>query len=331
MVAGLGAILGGGGGGSIIGGLGSAIGNIAILAGAAGDGGEDTLKKMVRLWQKLETPDYDMRDLDPEELKIVAEFFPNVYEAAIPDEVKTVADSPEIRDAQTRGLAHIERVAREGLPLAERLSAQRQGRALAAESSRVQGGIVRGLQERGRAGGGTELQARLAGSQQAGEVAGAMGSDLMARAEQNRIQAAQDMVNAATGIRGQDIALRQSNASMINRFNEFVSQAMNQARQYGAGAQERAQAYNVGTRQGIDDQNVSTRNYFAERNQNNRNQLLGQGYQDELARLGGLSSALGQQAQGEYAEQAARAQALRSIGQSGGQAAGGAYDWYNRR
>jgi len=324
MVLGLGG--GGGGGAGLLGGIGGTIGSIAILAGAAGDGGEDTIKKMVKLWEKLETPEYDMRDLDPEELKMVAEFFPNIYEAAVPNEAKTAADSPEIRDAQTRGLAHLERVASEGLPLGERLSAQRQGRELSRESSRIQKGIGRGFQERGRGGGGMELQGRMAGSQQASEVAGELGANLATEAERNRVQGAQAMMDAATGVRGQDIALRQSNAGAINRFNEFVSNAMNQSRAYGAGASERAQAYNVGTRQGLDDQNVGTRNYFAQRNQDNRNRLLGQGYQDEISRLTGLSNALGQQAQGEYAEQAMRAQALRGIGSGGGQAAGAQVD-----
>src|SRR5689334_18553542 len=120
--------------GSSIGqGLGGAIGGIAILAGAGGKGGLDEYKKAAAVWEKLKTTNFDFSTLQFPELQLVAEMMPDIYEAIVPAEVKQAADSPEMRAAQQRGLAHLEAAAVEGLPLTERVAAQDAGRSMARE------------------------------------------------------------------------------------------------------------------------------------------------------------------------------------------------------
>lgn len=262
---------------------------------------------------------------------MVAEMFPNFYQAHVPDSVKQASDSPALRSAQVRGLEKIDAVAREGLPLGERLAAQEAGRSLSRESGRVQGGITRNLQERGRAGGGTELQARLAGSQQASEQARGFGSDLAQYGVNNRLQAAQDLISGGGAIRGQDVALSGRNADTVNRFNQFISQMKTGANADNARASERSQGYNIGTRQDTANSNVGLRNAFNTRNQEYLNSMTTQSFQDKLARLNGLSGAYSGLAQGQYAEQSARAAAIQGIGQGVGQAGGGLFDFLKEK
>jgi hypothetical protein len=311
--------------GDIGAGIGGSIASIAVLAGAAGKGGERERKKLVELWTKLQLPNYDLRALDPEELQLVAEYFPNVYEAHIPDEVKTVQDSPELRNAQMRGLSYLERVRDEGLPLEENLAAQEAQRSLAQGSRRIQEGAVRNLQERGRAGGGAEVAARMMGAQQSNELARGMGTDLARQAVMNRLQAASTAGNLAGDIRAQDVNVSGQQADAVNRFNQWVSQLKTGAAQYGADARNQAQGYNVGTKQRVADVNTMNRQEMAQRNQEYSNAMRNQGFSDQLKRLAGLSDAY--QGLGQYkdAQQAARAKAIYSLGQGVGRAAGGAF------
>lgn len=316
---------------SILGGAGGILGGGLILGGVTGEGGKSKLQRALNFVKRIEIdPGFDFTKLTPEDLQVVAEFFPNFYEAEVPDEVKVANDSPELRGSVVRGITHLEEVARTGLPLGERLAAQEQGRRIARESGRVQGGILENLRRRGRAGGGTELQQRMAAGQAASEFGRGLGSDLAQQAVQNRLNATQQAATLAGGLRQQDINLSQGQADSVNRFNEFVSQLMTQAARDNAAAQERAQAFNVGNRQRVADVNVSERNRFALGQQSREDLLLQQIKDNEFRRAGLVVPTLGALAQQENAEKAAKDRAVQGFGLSGGETLGGLFDIFGK-
>lgn len=312
-------------GGGIGGGIGGAISGIALLAGAAGEGGKPELKKILSLWEKLQEPDFDFSDLTAPELRVMAQATPETFEAQVPAEAALAQESPEIRARQLQALGGLGEIAEEGLPEADRLAAALAGRAVRGAQFAGTEESLRGLRRRGRLGAGAETQARAVGGRMSGQLAGEMGLDLQRVSLERRLQALRDYGGAAGAMRGQDIGLSESRAQALNRFNEFVASQRQQAGAYGAAARERAQAYNVGTAQRIGEANPLLEYQTALQNINRQNQLQQQLFGARTTITGGQAGALGGLAQAGYAEQAARTANIRAIGSGAGQAIGGAF------
>lgn len=316
------ALAGAGLGGDLLGSVGGLVGNIAVLAGAAGKGGEKTLKKIIDAWQSLKTADYDFRAIPPAHLQVFAEYFPEVWQAVVPEDVKTVADTPELREAQMRGVAMLEEQARGGRTLEDRLGEQEAGRFARTQANRDEEAILGNLRARGLSG-GDEIRARLAGAQGRMETNRGLATDLE-RMRQGRAQSALAALPGAAGaVREQDIGLRARNADIINRFNESVANMQNRALEYAAGARERAQFGNVGNRQRLGETNELLRSQQEERNQEYLNNLRTRKFMDEVTKLQGLTGAETKLAEMEDLRRQDRARALRSLGQGAGAGAGG--------
>lgn len=310
-------------GGGLGGGIGGALGGIIALATDKGIPSE--YEQIVDLWFDLQSPTFDMRDLNPAQLNIVSQVSPQAYSAIVSQPVSLAADSREGRDAQVGTLGYLERVQREGLPLGERLAAKQQQEALASERSRGDEAIMENLASRGRLGGGSEIAARAALGQHATNLASAQGDQLAMAAIQNRMGASLARGQLGSSLRGQDQANAQFNANAMNRFNEWVSGLQTGAAQYGAQERGRAQTANAGNRQRVADFNELSAYENRAGNLDRRNTLTQQSFGNDIARLGGLSNALGTLGGAKDAHEAARQQNIRGIGQGVGQAAGGAF------
>lgn len=298
--------------------VGDLIGNIAILAGAAGKGGLDEFKKIKDLWKKLQTPEYDMATLQSPEMQVFMQQHPELYSAIVPQSVATAQDSPEMRAAQMQGIAQVQQMAQQGLPYGQQAAIAEGQRALAQAHRGNTQSILSNYAQRGRAGAGDELAARtLAGLGEA-ELARGFGSDAGQLKANQMAQASYALPGMAGAARAQDYSQSLTNAQLINRFNELVANTQNMAAQYGAGARERAQGYNVGTAQRVGEGNVMNRYANQIRNQEYPNQMRNQAYLDQLAKLQGLSGARSALGQAKYDEQAQRAQNIRSTASSVG-------------
>jgi hypothetical protein len=309
--------------GDIGAGLGGTIGGIAVLAGAGGKGGMDEYKEAIELLRKVQEPDFDAHELTAPQLKIFAEYFPEVYKAVVPDEVKLVAESPEARTSQVESLAKLEQIRDQGLPIGERIAAQQAGQRLAGEMAGADKYVMRDLAQRGRLGGGEELSGRMMSNQTAADMANQMGSNLALQASQNRLMGAQGAFQAAGGLRGQDIARNQMNADYANRFNEMVTGRQMQANAAAAGARNEGQLYNVGQQQRIGESNVMNTYANQARNQEYANQLKQQAYNNayqKASAMAGLTQDLGNQ---KNLEKAMKDQQILGLGQSVGRLGGG--------
>src|SRR5687767_2748765 len=106
-------------GSSVGGSVGGLLGGVAVLAGAAGKGGEKDRKKALEVWKKLQLSDFDFTALSPPEFRVLAEYMPETYDAIVPEEFKTPADSVA-REDQARSLAGLREYAQTGLPTVDR-------------------------------------------------------------------------------------------------------------------------------------------------------------------------------------------------------------------
>lgn len=312
------------GGAGIGEGVGGAIGGIAVLAGAGGEGGERYYKKAIAAMEKLKTSNFDYRALSAPELRLVAEYFPEEYEAVVPESVRLAEESAVGRGAQLDALGYFSGVRDKGLPIETRLATEEAQRGIANERRLGQEAILENLQARGRLGGGTEIAARLGTDQQAMELARGMGSDLARSEIEARMGAAGAAGGIGSQIRGGDVGLSQWNADATNRFNQWVAEQQTQAAAESAGARERAGFANVENRQRIGEENVMNQYNTALQNLTRQNALKGGAFQQELQKAQGLQGAYWQAAYQKDRQKRAREEAIVGVGKGLGGAAGGA-------
>lgn len=308
--------------GSAIGGIG---GGIAVLAGAAGDNGDKYRKEALKAWKKLKVSDFDFRALSAPELKLVAQAFPQVYNAIVPEEVQTIVEGPENRLAQARALGRTEEIARSGSGLIDRLGAQEAMQRLAAEGNAADEGVLRNMAARGQLGAGDELQARLVSSANQNNAAAQAAASMTRDAAMRRLAANEQAFGQAGQMRAADVGIQQANAGFVNNFNALAAQLQNQAAQQNAAARERAQAYNVGQKQGIANENEQARYTTALENLNRSNRLKAGNTDENIRITQGMTGVLSQLGQSADQQQANRAQAIVGLGQGIGGAAGGAF------
>jgi hypothetical protein len=269
----------------VVGGLVSGLVNLS--RGVGGGKEKDALKQVRDLYGDLPLPEYE--NLIAPQLYSTGEMSPEIYDAIIRGDTPQIEEDPALRESQLTGLKGMEQVAREGLPLRDRLAAQDAQRSLSQELTRADEGVLSNLKQRGRAGGGTELAARLATQGRAAETARGIGSDLAQQAVTNRLGALQQLPGLAGQIRGQDVNTSAQNAAMQQRYNEFVSNLQTEAAMNSTNAKNRAQEMNLGNRQRIADSNVGAK-YGASID---RNQLQNQMFDARQSKIGGQAGALG--------------------------------------
>jgi len=292
----------------------------------AGQGGKPQMEERVSLWRKLQTPNFDVRSLTPQELRVFAREFPQEYEATVPDEQKMAMDSPDMRQAQMEGLNRMREYATQGTTPEERAVSQEAMQGVMGAQSRMTEAALQGLAQRGRLGGGTEIQARLAANQAAGNLAHQLGTSLMAQRADQRFGAAAALPGMAAQGRAQDIGLSQFNSNVINRANELAANAINRAGMFNAYQRGNVQASNVGRAQRIGEQNVQQKNAYGVMNRNYKNEMGQQGYQNDISKLMGLSEALGGLSNLRERRRAQYLGFMNNLGQGVGKGLGGGID-----
>lgn len=311
------------GGADIGGGIGGAIGNIAVLAGAGGPGGVKSRKKLVDLWNKLELSNFDYTRLSFPELKVVSQLMPQVYDAIVPPEVKTITEDPQARQAQATALGQAGDIAREGNPLADRIATRGIQNDVSSQLNRNTNAALRQIALRGGQAPGTEAQYRLAAGQTAGNTLADMGAQAMGQSLNRRSQAIGQQADIGQQLRAGDYARNTYNASAINNFNQQMANIRNEAAQYGAGARGRASAYNTETAQNLATQSAVGRVNLAQQEKAGYNSLLGANYQQAIQKLQGQAQAYGGLADAQDRERARREEQIISSGRGIGSTAGG--------
>lgn len=294
--------------------IGSLGAGIAILAGAGGKGGKKERKKVIDLWNKLETSNFDFTQLTYPERQLVQELMPEVYDAFRPDKAETVAEDAAIRGAQVEALGQVGEIARGGYPLADRIAAERAQNAILQASRGRDLATIRSLATRGNLGGGDEGQLRLASNVAGANLARDLGMGLQESLLNRRLSAIGEYGGQAGALRGADFRSAAFNADAINRFNLDVADIENAARRFNAQAQAEANRYNVGTRQRLADETALGRLGLQQSQQEREDNLLRSLFGQQVTKLGGQTSAYENMALAKDREKAAREAAIAGIG-----------------
>jgi len=170
------------------------------------------------------------------------------------------------------------------------------------------------LAARGRLGSGEEFNMRLAARQQSGNTARDLARDLTQQEINTRMGAVGAASDLAGNIRGQNFAQEQQIADTINNYAKWLSEMKTQGAKDNAAAKNLANARNVETRQNISNTNQMNKYSTALDNLNRRNSLESQQSNFALNKAQAVGGALNNLAQGKYAAQAAKADAIRGIG-----------------
>jgi len=298
-------------------GLGGLVGGI-INAADPSQGSKKYAKQALGLWRDLPEPDYSDEIIPWQQLLLAGQITPETYEAIAEPNAAQVGEDPAMREMQLRAALGFEQVGREGLPLQDRLLADEAQRSLAGEFSRANEGIMSNLAQRGRAGGGTELAARLAASGSGAEMARGMGSDLAMQSIQNRLMGMREAGGMAGDIRGQDADVGALNAEMTNRYNEFLASLRTGAARDAAGSRERAQQYNVGQAQRLSDANTlgGYESRLGERGR--QDDLQDRLYTARMNKIKGQTGALDWVGQAQNARETAKEERTNALGLAGG-------------
>ena len=302
------------------GGVGSAIGALINLA-MGDDAGQDQLKEALAAIRGVQDPQFDFTRVDPAQLEIIQKAAPALMQAADPGQAALVEGSP-IRADQLAALGALQQIQNEGFTDSERLAVQGINESQAAEGQRATDAVLSDLAARGRLGGGQELVARQLGNQIASQRAGDMGRALAEAALSRRMAAAGGAGNLAGQVRTADEQRAATNADVVNRFKEFAANLQQQRNMFNAGAQTDANFRNTSRAQGVGDTNALNRQSTMESNIGRFNDLQQRLQDFRFRRAAAEGGALGNLAQLDWANQAARQQNIINAGRGIGETAG---------
>lgn len=262
------------------------------------------LRKIAKMYEDIGLPDVSYQDILPEMATSQGEYTPEMIQAQL------LSEDPRLLQGQRDYLARLQGLSETGLG-AEDLAAfaEASRRASSDAQSRAES-AMQNARARGVAGGGLEFAMREMGNQAAADRQSMEGLGQAAEAARRRQLALTAYGQELGGQRQANLDAESRNKNIINQFNMMNAQERN-----------RAQAANLAERQRLSDANLNLRNQAQIMNQQGRMGAAQQGFQNQLARTGGMAGAY--QNIGEYygAKQAAdqkRAQGI--LGAIGGAA-----------
>jgi hypothetical protein len=265
----------------------------------------DERQRMLDLINKIQNPQFDTRDITPEDLEVVRTYIPETapyIEEIAPQQVKAAsAGAMQGRQAQLDALGQYKRLMQQGFDPQTAMEMARSQRGASAEAASARQTAQAEAARRGFGGGPSFYQAgadqaamdRLALSQQAG----------LADAANRRLQATGAMANLGGTIRGEDVSLEQANVNAINAFNQRQAARKQDWANLGASTRNQAQQYNIGEEQRISDANKRSAYDAAVRNQSNRNTTAQNQFSNAMSKATGQQPQSAQIQQG-YAQQA---------------------------
>jgi hypothetical protein len=231
-----------------------------------------------------------------------------------------ISGDPRLRSQQMQALEQMSGIA-SGAPQAGDMAGFQLARqAAAGEAQAKQGQILQEMQQRGQAGSGAELLARLKSSQDSAQMLSNQDMQQAQAMQQARLAALQGQSNMASNVRTQDYgeAAKLAEAKdAIARYNAQNSQAVSGA---NVAARNQAQASNLQNAQNIANMNTETQNKQQIANKG----LLQQNFGNQMNLAGAKAGQYGNQAAAATQQAANTAGMWSTIGQGAGSLAAGA-------
>lgn len=253
----------------------------------------------------VNTPDINQMKIKLQGLVQQGLITPEQMQTALVDKnaYNSIVTNPQYTAAQQGALSQMQNIADSGgLDAIDKAQLQDIQDQQATALKGQEGAIMSNLQERGAAGGGMELQAKMAAAQAAGDTASKAGLDVAAQAEQRALQSIQNSSDMATNLRSQDYNEQAQKAGAQNAIDEANAQMTNQGRAMNVQNNNAAQAANLAEKQNVADTNVNTKNQETEYNA----QLPEEQFQNQMQKAGAAANEYNQWAGTDAKKQAAK-------------------------
>jgi len=277
--------------------MGSIIGGIVGRGKSQGDrdASMGAIGEAVENFRKIEVPTVEQQRIMLEMLQSQGVLTPELEQEILakPTKMEEVSTDPILREAQMNALKSLQEVGKAGLTAEDRAQVNQLRREVAREEQAKQAQILQSMAQRGAAGSGMELAARLSSAQASADRAAQESDRLAASALQRQLQAVAQSGQLGGGIRGQDFGEQAQKASAIDAINMFNTQTQQGVQTRNIGSKNEAQLRNLQEKQRIADTNVGLRNQQEQHNK----ALYQQRFQNEIAKAGGMSGSLQAQSQ----------------------------------
>ncbi len=277
--------------------MGSIIGGIVGRGKSQGDrdASMGAIGEAVENFRKIEVPTVEQQRIMLEMLQSQGVLTPELEQEILskPTKFEEVSTDPLLREAQMNALKSLQEVGQVGLTAEDRAQVNQLRREVNREEQAKQAQILQSMAQRGAAGSGMELAARLSSAQASADRAAQESDRLAANALQRQLQAVAQSGQLGGSIRGQDFGEQAQKASAIDAINLFNTQTQQGVQTRNIGSKNEAQLRNLQEKQRISDTNVGLRNQQEQHNK----ALYQQRFQNEIAKAQGIASPLQAQSQ----------------------------------
>jgi hypothetical protein len=256
--------------------------------------------------EKLQGANLDFSKITPELYKTIGQYAPEAakYVAeANPTLVKGTAASKEGRQAQIEALRGYKQIASGDNPEL-RAAMEDAGRAAQQQAQSRSQSLLQDAQRRGDASSGLSYAAMLQGNSDAMNQGAANSREAAIQGYKAKLDALQQSGVMGRNLANDELSQEQTNAGIINDFNQRTSKNYQAYLQNRAELQNQAQMYNLQAQQATSDKNTSLQNENNRFNLTNQNQLAQQQYGNQRDERNYQNSLAAQQAQWAASEKA---------------------------
>ena len=260
---------------------------------------ENERKRIAGLLNSMQDPNFDERDINPEDVALLQKFVPETapyIKEIAPQTVQALSQGAvQGREAQMQSLGMFQKLMQQGYDPQTAMEMARAQRGASAEAASARQTAQAEAARRGFGGGPSFYQAGAASAGQ--DRMAQMQSQALADAAQRRMQAAGQAANLGGDIRASDINLERGNIDIINAYNQRMAASQQDWANQGANVRNAANLRNISEAQRIDELNKSNRYNAALGNQSRQNTLAQQKFNNAMGKV------TGQTAQAQWAAQ----------------------------
>lgn len=258
--------------GSIVPGVGTVVGGAvgAVIGGIAGFfGGRSEKKKAEELMKQayaeieaIGAPPELAREIILNKLQSEGMYIPEMEQEIdlAASKMSQLKEDQSLRDTQMSALELIKKRAMGGLNAEDRAAFEKVRKGIRSDVRGKERQIISELAQRGQAGSGAELAARLSASQAGADLASEEGMDIAAAASRNALEAAARSGSMAGDVRAQDFNVESAKARAEDERNRFLFENSAALRARNIAGRNQAQRLNLSERQRIADINIGQAN-----------------------------------------------------------------------
>lgn len=278
---------------------------------------ENARKNAMNQFAGIDVPTVDSQTLALQNYQNAGELTPEMQQqiALGNTNMDSISTDPRLQAAQMQALQQISGLA-SGRPQAGDMAGFELARQnVAGEQQAQQGKILQDMQQRGQAGSGAELLAKLKGNQVGAQTLANQQLEQAKAMQAARMQALNQQATMSTQIRGQDYNEQSNLANARDQIAKYNAANAQNVSNTNVGAKNLANAQNLQNKQNLSNQNTETQNNQQKYNKN----LLQTQFQNKIQKAGGVAAQLNNQANADQQAGANTAAGWAQFGQGAGQ------------